>query len=286
VNLQAILDLVRTAFRHYRRDGGARLAASLSFYSAVSIAPLLMTLVAIVEAAVGPATAEQRFLAQVSEVVGPQVAEFVRQVVESTKQQPEAGGAARLLEALVLLWGSAKVFLELQAGLNLIWNVEPPKGRPVRRMLGKQLFGFGLVLAFGLLIVVSLLFSAGVSLLLERAAWLGPDAAWLRLLVNLWITLFGSAVLFALLYKSVPDADVSWRMAWLGASVTGVLFALGTVTLKVLLSGQGAPYGVTGSLIVFLLWVYYSAQIVFFGAELTQVYAEWLAGEVEDIAGG
>jgi len=279
MNLNQFLDLVRTAFLGYRRDGGARLAASLSFYSAISIAPLLMTLVAIVGAAVGPATAEQRLLAQVSTVVGPQVAEFVGEVVASTRPQPQVSGVARLLEVLILLWGSAKVFLDLQDSLNLIWNVEPPKGRPVRRMLGKRLFGFGLVLAFGFLVVVSLAFSAGVSLLLERASWMGPEAGWMWPLVNLWLTLFGSAVLFALLYKAVPDANVTWRVAWLGASVTGVLFALGTVTMKVFLGGQGAPYGVTGSLIMFLLWVYYSAQIVFFGAELTQAYSARLAGE-------
>lgn len=279
MNLRAIFDLIRAAFQQYQRDHGTRLAASLAFYSAISITPLLATLVAMVGAVVGPAAAEQRLLAQVSEMVGPQVAEFARQVVEGTRQQPVASGAARLVQVFIVLWGSANVFLELQDSLNLIWNVPPQKGTPVRRMLAKRLFGFGLVLAFGFLILVSLAFSAGISMLLARADWLRPDAAWLWLLVNLWITLFGSAVLFALLYQAVPDVHVSWRVAWLGASATGVLFTLGTLALKAFLGGQGAPYGVTGSLIIFLLWVYYSAQIVFFGAELTQVYSERLVDE-------
>jgi membrane protein len=287
-SLRRTFDLVRAAFQQFQRDHGARLAASLAFYSAISIAPLLATLVGLVGAVVGPRQAEQRLLEQVNALVGPQVTEFVRLVVEGTRlQQPAATTSvgARLVQVLIVLWGSANVFLELRDSLNLIWNVQPQQGKPVRQMLGKRLLGFGLVLAFGFLIVVSLAFSAGVSLLLQRAGWLQPSAAWLLPLVNLWLTLFGSAVLFALLYRGVPDADVSWRVAWLGGMVTGVLFALGTFALKALLAGKGAPYGVTGSLIVFLLWVYYSAQIVFFGAELTQVYSERIAAEAAGTPG-
>ena len=275
MNLNAIFNLLKTTFRRYQQDHGSRLAASLSFYSAISITPLLMTLVMLVEAVVGPAGAEQQFLAQVTQLMGPQVGAFMQQIVAGAQQQPEpAGTAARLLEAAVLLWGSANVFLELQNSLNFIWNVQPEPGRPVAGMLSKRLFSFGLVIALGFLILVSLAFSAGVSILLERADWLTPNVGWIWPLVNLWLTLFGSALLFGLLYKHVPDVDISWPVAWMGASVTGVLFTLGTVALKALLGEKGIPYGVTGSLIVFLLWVYYSAQIVFFGAELTQVYAE------------
>jgi membrane protein len=269
----AILDLLKAAFRQYQGDHGEQLAASLSFYTALSIGPLLTMLIALLSAAIGPATAERRLLEQVTNLMGPQVTEFVEQMIRGAGQKPAVGGFARLLELLVLFWGSTKVFLELQNSLNLVWNVKPRQGKMLPQMLLKRLFSFGLVLALGFLILVSLTFSAGISMLLQYADWLGPDAAWIWLLVNLWMTLMGSILLFGLLFKTVPDTDVSWRVAWLGAGVTSVLFTLGTVVMKAFLGAQGAPYGVSGSLIVFLLWVFYSAQILFFGAELTQVYS-------------
>jgi len=274
-SLRTIFDLIRAASRQYQNDHGARLAASLSFYSAISITPLLATLVGLMSAAIGPDAARTELLDQVTQLMGPQIAEFIGHIVAGSSATPSTpSGIVNLMKVLLVLWGSSKVFLELKDSLNLIWNVQPEKGKPLRRVVKKQLFGFGLVIALGFLILVSLAFSAGVSILLERADWLAPDAGWILMLVNLWLTLFGSALLFGLLYKTVPDVKISWRVAWLGAGVTGTLFTLGTVVMKALLGGQGSPYGVSGSVIVFLLWVYYSAQIVFFGAELTQVYAE------------
>ncbi len=275
MNLRSIYDLIREAFRQFQHDHGSRLAASLSFYAAISITPLLATLLSLLSATLGRDAAQQQLLDLATQLMGPQVAQFIGQIAASNEARlATPGNLVSLFKVLLVFWGSANVFLELQDSLNLIWNTEPAKGKFFARLFGKRLFGFGLVIAFGFVILVSLIFSAGLSTLLTRVAWFSTSAVWILSLTNLAFTLLGSALLFGLLYKTVPDAEISWRVAWLGGSVTGILFTLGTVALKTLLGGQGSPYGVSGSVIVFLLWVYYSAQIVFFGAELTQVYAE------------
>ncbi len=275
MNLQTIITLIRDAFKQYQDDHGARLAASLSFYSAISITPLLATLLGLLSTTLGQDAAHQQLLDLVTQLMGPQVAQFIGQIAANNDAQlATPGNLISVFKVLLVLWGSANVFIELQDSLNLIWNAEPVKGKLFARIFSKRLFGFGLVIAFGFLILVSLVFSAGISTTLGRVAWLSTSAEWILRFVNLAFTLLGSTLLFGLLYKTVSDAQISWRVAWLGASVTGVLFTLGTVVMKALLGGQGSPYGVSGSVIVFLLWVYYSAQIVFFGAELTQVYAE------------
>ena len=275
MNLRSIYDLIRDAFRQFQRDHGSRLAASLSFYAAISITPLVATLLGLLSTTLGRDAAHRQLLDLATQLMGPQVAQFIGQIAASSEAQlATPSNLISLFKALLVLWGSANVFLELQDSLNLIWNAEPAKGKFLARLFGKRLFGFGLVIAFGFVILVSLIFSAGISTLLTRVAWLSTSVGWILSLTNLVFTLLGSALLFGLLYKTVPDVKISWRVAWLGGSVTGMLFTLGTVALKALLGGQGSPYGVSGSVIVFLLWVYYSAQIVFFGAELTQVYAE------------
>lgn len=275
--------LLKDTWHQWRDDDAATLAAALAFYTALSIAPLLMAIVTIVGSIFGRDTAERELIGQVAQLMGPQAAAFAQLVIDNQPEPGTRGGLLAVLELLILFWGSANVFNQLFQTLNKIWNVRPKPGIGLLRLLRSRLFAFGLVLAIGFLLLVSLVLSATFARLIQQIDARLPAAPWIWQGANLLLTLALATLLFALLFKYVPDVEIGWRVTWVGAAFTAVLFVLGTLVLEVYLAGQGASYGVAGSLVVFLLWVFYAAQILFLGAELTQVVAHHLGAAVEPL---
>jgi membrane protein len=281
--LQTISRLLKDTWHQWRADDAATLAAALAFYTALSIAPLLMAIITLVGAIFGQDTAERQLIAQIAQLMGPQAAAFAQLVIDNQPARAAQSGLFAVLELAVLFWGSANVFNQLLNTLNKIWNVRPKPGLGLLQVLRSRLFSFGLVLAIGFLLLVSLVLSVTFSRLLQEIDARVPAAPWLWQGANLLVTLAIATLLFALLFKYVPDVKIGWRVTWIGAAVTATLFVLGTFILETYLAGQGTSYGVAGSLIVFLLWVFYSAQILFLGAELTQVVAHHLSTRIEPL---
>jgi membrane protein len=269
---KSLWQLLKQTVSEWMADEASQLAASLSYYTAVSIAPLLVLIVVIVGLFLGQAAAQGELMGQMQSAVGAEGARFLRIALENA-DQPTLASAAGILSFLVLLWGSTNVFSQLQNSLNKIWNVETKPGRGIWGTIKARLLSFGMVLGIAFLLLVSLLLSATLSGLSSAGqAWL-PGFDWLWQVVNFVISFGVITLLFAAIYKVLPDVEIAWRDVWLGAAVTALLFSIGKYFLGLYLGNAGSTYGVAGSLVVFLLWVYYSAQILFLGAEFTQVYA-------------
>lgn len=260
----------------------ARLAAALAYYSAISIAPLLIIVLAIAGLAMGSKEAQQQLVVQMRGLVGEQGGQVVEMVIENA-DRPSLASLAGILGLFVLLWGATNVFVELQDALNTIWGVAPKPGRRLWITLRARLLSFAMVLVIGFLLLVSLVISTALTLLSNFLSGLLPgfDLFWLG--VNFLISLGVITLLFGLLFKVLPDVIVAWRDVWLGAAVTALLFVVGKSLIGFYLGQQsfGSAYGAAGSLVVLLIWVFYSAQIVLVGAAFTQVYATQYGQGVE-----
>lgn len=264
--------LIHTTFQQWLADNVSQMAAALAFYTAVSTAPLVVIVIAVAGFFYGEQAAEGELIQQMQQIMGSEGARFIEIVVENANQ-PTAGGVASLLSVGVLIWGATNVFAQLQFSLNAIWHVEPHPKRGVMGFVRDRLLSFGMVLGIGFLLLVSLIFSAILSAITTSFSYLLPGITWLWPLVNFLIAFVVITLLFALILKILPDVHSAWRDIWVGAVTTALLFTLGQFALSLYLGTQGSAYGVAGSLVVYLLWIFYSAQILFIGAEFTQVYA-------------
>jgi membrane protein len=272
--------IVQQTFQEWRNDEASRLAAALSYYTAVAVAPLLILLVTGIGFFYDKNSAQMQLVGQLRGMVGPQGAQVAEVVVESA-DQPSIAGIAGLLSLITLLWGASNVFVNLQNSLDTIWGVElKPQSKGWKNILRERFLSFGMILVIGFLLLVSLVLSAVVSALSQYVGTLMPGMDLVWQVAHFAVSFGVTTLLFALIYKVLPDAKFSWRDVWMGAAVTALLFSLGQWVLGFYLGRQttSSAYGAAGSLVVLLLWMYYSAQIFFFGAEFTQVYAR-RAGE-------
>lgn len=264
--------LLKTTWKEWNEDEASQLAASLSYYTAVSIAPLLVLVVVIVGFFLGRQTAESQLMTQLQAAMGEQGSQFLAAILENA-DRPELASVAGILSFLTLLWGSTNVFAQLQNSLNKIWNVERRPDAGIWATLRSRLLSFTMVLGVAFLLLVSLVLSTVLTTVVDLGHSILPGADWVWQIANFVFSFTVITLLFAAIYKVLPDADIAWRDVWLGAAVTALLFTVGKFVLGLYLANAGNSYGAVGSVVVFLLWVFYSAQILFMGAEFTQVYA-------------
>jgi membrane protein len=270
--------LLKLAYQGWTEDNASRLSAALAYYTIFSLAPLLVIVIAITGLIWDAGAVRAQILSQVQGLVGAEGADFVASLMANTGGTGE-GILTLLLGILTLLFGALGVFNELHTSLNIIWNikVEKPKGfwESLKKVLLDRLLSFTMILGIGFLLLVSLVVTAGLSATQETLGNAFPMSELLLQIVNLVISVGVITVLFALIYKFLPDARIAWRDVWMGAFVTSVLFSLGKTVIGIYLgnSAVASTFGAAGSLVLLLLWIYYSAQILFFGAEFTQVYA-------------
>jgi membrane protein len=263
------------AAQDWWEDNCLRLAASLAYYTALSLAPLVLLIVGIVGLVLDRQQVASQLEAQLEGLMGPAGRELVTSIV--TTASPEGGTLAAVVGVVTLFIGATAVFGELQTTMNLIWEVRPAPTEGVWAgiwaWLKERVFSLAIVFALAFLLLVSLVVSAALA---GAAALLwGPEQTLLSRLLELLVSLAVLTCGFALLFKYVPDAEVRWRDVWLGGLVTAVLFTLGKTAIGYYLgqASVGSAYGAAGSMVVLLVWVYYSALIVFFGAEFTQAWA-------------
>jgi membrane protein len=267
--------MILRAGQDWWNDNCLRLAASLAYYTALSLAPLLLLLVGLTGIVFGREQVGHQLTAQLEGLIGPAGRELVTSILAATNSQE--GALATIVGLVTLFIGATAVFGELQATLNLIWEVRPapPSGvwAGIWAVLRERIFSLALVLALAFLLLVSLVISAALAS--ATALFHGPEQALLSRLLEIAVSLLVLTFVFALLYKYVPDAEIGWRDVWLGGCITAVLFTLGKTAIGFYLgqASVGSAYGAAGSLVVLLVWVYYSALIMFFGAEFTHVWA-------------
>jgi len=279
--MKKIWALIKRTFAEWSEDKAARLAAALSYYTIFSIPPLLVIVIAIAGIVFGQDQVRTSILGQMEGLVGPEAAAGIQTMLESA-QRPGAGLVATVIGIVVLLLGASGVFGQLQDSLNTIWNVKPKPGLGIMGMLRKRFFSFSMVLGVGFLLLVSLVVTTVLAALGEYLLGLLPAFEFLIQVINFVASFAIITVLFALTFKFVPDARIAWKDVWLGAAVTSLLFTLGKMAIGIYLgnSSVGSAFGAAASVVIILVWVYYSAQILFLGAEFTQVYANMFGSKV------
>jgi membrane protein len=286
--LREVTELLRETFQEWSRDNCLRLGAALAYYTIFSIAPLLVIVIAIAALAFGRQAAEGEIIQQVESVLGAPGAETLRGMIERASR-PSAGILAAAGGLATMVIGASSVFAQLQSALNEIWNVPPRPRRGVLVMLKERLTSFSIILVIGFLLLVSLVLSAAVSALHAYVGGLFPGAALALELLNFAVSFGVVTLLFAMIFKILPDADIRWGDVWIGAAFTAFLFAVGKLAIGLYLgnTSAGSVYGAASSLVIILLWVYYSSQLLFFGAEFTQVYARrYRSGAPAEAPGG
>jgi membrane protein len=264
--------LFATAGKDWLDDKAPRLAAALSYYTAFSLPPLLVLLVGIGGFVYGTDVVQERVMNQIGQLVGDNSALLLDRAI--TEAQDTGTGAAVVIGIGALLLGATGVFGQLQDALNTIWEANQRKTGGVWGLIRSRLLSLAAVFGTGFLLLVSLAVSAAIGGLIERAGQIDTLEPFLVVL-DLVTSVSVITVLFALMFKFLPDVEVAWRDVWLGAFVTAVLFVMGKfgIGLYLSMSDVGSSYGAAGSLIIVLAWIYYSALILFFGAELTQAWA-------------
>ncbi len=278
--IQTVFDLFKDTLQAWQQDKAAQVAAALAYYTVFSLTPLSIVAIAIAGSIFGEDAARGEIIGQIEGLVGTSAAELIENAIENANR-PDLKNIASWLSLGVLLLGASGVFFQLQEALDRVWNVAPKQGS-IKLMLKKRLFSFFAVLCMGFFVVFMLVVSAVLATLTQ---W---ESSWLPHLSLVWRGIdFGVSfaivtLLFALVYKYIPDARITWRDVWMGAILTALLFTIGKSLLAMYFGSTsvGSIYGAAGSLVALLAWIYYSAQILLFGAEFTQVYARRFGSDI------
>jgi len=284
--LRSIFELMKQVVSEWIAQDVPRMGAALAFYTFFAISPLFVIVLAIAGFWFGEQAARRELFSQFSGLVGSEGAEAVQALV-SAARKPKTGAWATVIAGITLFVGATGVFVQLQDALNAVWIVRREPGRGLRNFIKDRLLSFALIVGIGFLLLVSLVLSAGLSALDKFMAVLVPahETVWQG--INFVVSFGVITLLFAMIFKVLPDVKIAWRDVWIGAIITGLLFNVGKHLFGLYLgrSSVTSVFGAAGSLVIVLLWVYYSAQILFFGAKFTQVYSNWYGSHLEPVPG-
>ncbi len=276
IRLKGIWEFIKDVFNKFIDDKCPKLGAALSFYTIFSIAPIIVISIAVAAVIFGREAARGEVIEQIHSLVGYEGAKVIQTALKNAHYS--ARSFVTIITGFVtLIIGSTVVFVELQDSLNIIWKVKPKPGQNILKgLLRDRLQSFAMVIATGLLLLISLVISALISSINNYISMsLFNLPKFVLDISDIIISLILTFILFMMIFKFLPDVQIRWKHVWMGALVTSVLFILGKYLISLYLgtSSLGSTYGAAGSLVIFLLWIYYSAQILFLGAEFTQVYA-------------
>jgi membrane protein len=269
-----MLEIFKKTYLEWSGDKGPRLGAALAYYAVFSLAPILVICLSVAGLVFGQKAAQGKVMHSLQGFIGKQGASGIEILMRSA-HRPSTGILAAALSVLALIAGATGVFSELKDALNTIWEVKPKSGGTVWQFIKTRLLGFEVVIGVGVLLLISALLSTALNLLekylgtLLPLPHLGMDA------IDIALSLVVITLLFGLIFKVLPDAEISWRDVWVGSLITAVLFVVGQwlISLYIGRSASTSAYGVAGSVVILIIWLYYSAQILYFGAEFTYVYA-------------
>ena len=255
-------------------DKAPRLGAALAYYAVLALAPLIILVTPVAESLFG-SNAHEQVAIEMASLLGPQGTQAVRQALVDVQVKIRPGPIARILSVAVLLFGASGVFAELQDALDTIWEVAPkPPKAAVLGYIRQRFVSFAMVLGTGFLLIVSLLFSAALTYLQKYAGAHFGGLVWLWTGLGAALSFAVTTFLFGMIFRVLPDVKVPWRGVWVGAVLTSVLFSLGRFLIGTYLgkASIGTTYGAAGSVVVLLVWIYYSSQILYLGAEFTKAY--------------
>ncbi|MFN2460331.1 MAG: YihY/virulence factor BrkB family protein [Candidatus Velthaea sp.] len=274
--------MIKETFSEWSNDKAPRLAAALSYSTIFSIAPLLIIVIAIAGTILGfreehgHTDVENQLVGQISSRVGPQAGDMVRSMITANFSKASSGIFAQIVGYIMFIVGASGVFAALQDSLNTVWHVELPK-RGIWVTVRERVASLGMVLVIGFLLLVSFIASAALAIVSAYLTHLlpFPGAGLLFQAVNYLVSLGVVTLLFALIYKYLPDAKIDWSDVWVGSAMTALLFVVGQALIGIYIarSGVASAYGAAGALLAILIWIYYSSMILLMGAEFTKVYA-------------
>jgi membrane protein len=278
--------IVKDSAKDFIEDDCMDSAAALAYYTIFSLPAILVLLLTLISAVMNPTDVKGGLEGQLQSLMGPTAGEQIRTIIQQAEQKPRSGFIPTLLGFAGLLFGATGAFGQLQKALNRAWDVEPdPNQGGLKNFLSKRVFSLGMILVVAFFLLVSLVISTALTGVGGRMGGFLPSGLSAPMLEVLnFVVSFGViTLLFAALFKVMPDAKISWRSVWVGAAVTALLFVLGKFLIGFYLgqSNPGQAYGAAGSLAVLLLWVYYSALILLFGAEFTETWAKRRGEEIE-----
>ena len=273
--LGTVTTLAKETVVRWSEDKASGLAAALAYYSLFSLAPLVLIAVAVAGLVFGPQAAEGQLYAELAGLIGDAGAKALQDIVANLNKEQGGGVVATIVGIATLLFGATGAFVQLQDSMNTIWKAKPPTTNDIVEFLRVRLLSFSMVLGIGFLLLVSLILSAVLSAVGDYLRMFLPGGAAVGQALNATVSLVVITVLFAMIYKILPDTRVAWRDVWLGALVTSLLFTLGKFAIGFYLAkaSVASSYGAAGSVVILLLWVYYSSLILYLGAEFTHVYS-------------
>jgi membrane protein len=271
--IKSIPDLLKAAVTGFLADNATRMSAALAYYAVFSLAPLIIIIISVVGFVYGEEAARGQVVDQISGLVGEQAGETIQTAVAATAETKSSGIIATIIAVGVMIFGASTVFAELKNSLNTIWGVEVKPGRTIITLVRDRALSFSLVLTIGFLLVVSLLVSAALSAVSTYMAGILPLPPFVWKSLDFAVSLGVGGALFAMIYKILPNVILNWRDVMPGALLTALLFTGGKSVLAWYLGSNSvaSSFSAAGSLIVILLWVYYAACILFFGAEFSKV---------------
>ena len=281
MNGSSALNLLKETFSDWSEDNAPRLSAALAYYTAFAIAPLLVIAIAIAGFFFGREAASNQIGQQVSGLLGQTAGDAVNGMVQAASNRQGGGIISTIIGVITLLFGASGVFGELQNSLNTIWEVAPKPNQGFMATVKQRFFSFAMVLGVGFLLLVSLVISSALGALGQIFGGAEPTLIWK--VINFTISFAVTTGLFAAIFKVLPDVKVGWSDVWIGALATSLLFTIGKALLGWYLgrASTTSSYGAAGSFVALLLWIYYSAQILFLGAEFTQVYAKTYGSKIQ-----
>jgi membrane protein len=269
--LRVTWDLLCETFAEWNRDNAMQLAATLAFYTVFSFAPILILLVAAASSVFGREAVRTEVMHELDEVLSRSGAAMVQTVLENARP---ASSKATLMGLGAMLFGATAVFVALQDALNQVWGVAVKPGKAIRLFFRKRLLSFLILVVIGILLLASTILDATLRFAGDYLKNAFPELFVLDLM-QFGVSVALAAIMFGLIFKVLPDVKIAWADVWIGALVTSILFNIGKMLIGLYLarSTVGSLYGAAGSFAVFLIWIYYSAQVFFIGAEFTRVYA-------------
>ena len=270
-----IFRMLKDTYTEWSNDQVPRMGAALSYYTIFSIAPLLVIAIAIAGFVFGQKAVQGQITTQIQGLIGPESAHALQTMIQSA-HKPAHGVIAPIIGVVVLLIGASGVFAEMQTALNVIWKVDTKAKSGVWNMLKSRFLSFGMVLGIGFLLLVSLMLSAALSAVAGYLQGMMSIPAAVFHVLDFLVSLAVIAGLMAMIFKLLPDVKIPWSDVWVGGILTAILFTIGKFLIGFYIgkSVNMSAYGAAGSIVIILAWIYYSAQLLYFGAEFTHVYSD------------
>lgn len=267
--------LFKKAFNEFDDDNAIKFSASLSYYTIFALPPLIMIILSICGFFFGKDAVNGTFFWQIHGMVGKEAALQIQETIKNIELS-DSNVFATIVGGITLLIGASGVFAEIQSSINFIWGLKAKPNKSIAKFIKNRLMSFSMIASLGFLLLVSLTVNTVMDVLNAKLVLYFPDATvYLFYILNIVILFLSTTLLFSIIFRTLPDGTIAWKDTLIGSSVTGILFMIGKFAIGFYIGSStiGSAYGAAGSVIIILVWVYYSAIILYFGAEFTKVYA-------------